>query len=483
MKNTFQLIRIIALAALIGFSMVALSLTGCNTGGGGDDGPGDEPRTVTYEGEDSDGDTYTLVITEKSGRYVAEAGDTYTLTAKEKSSGKDYISEGTVTGNTGGKIKLKPTNSEETFDVTISGEGITQIDGKIKFMSGDEWVLDDWEVTPKKPEGGGGSSGEPPPGSPPPDDPTSTMKWTAIPAGTTDNTTTTFPTTGNASAINAVAYGGGKWVAVGGSGKIAYSTDAKSWTAVTETKLTNAIDVIAYGGGKWVAGAQQKMAYSSDGITWTAVTSATFTGSNKINAIAYGGGKWIAVGGGSSTGQMVSSSNGETWTDVTNLPWENSITSITYNNDRWVVGGLGGRMAYSTNGTSWTTVADLPIGGRVEDIAYGNGRWIAVGGGLDSKKIAYSGNLTSWTSATLPKDNATTMLADVAYGDGKWVATGFSGRMWYSTNNGASWEVVPPGTANETTTTFGASSINDVAWNNGRWIAVGASGKMAYSDD
>jgi hypothetical protein len=110
--------------------------------------------------------------------------------------------------------------------------------------------------------------------------------------------------------INGIVYGGGKFVAVGSGyngstyyGKAAYSADGVNWTAVTDTGLTNAfgsdsnIDDIAYGGGKFVAvGANGKAAYSTDGINWTAVTNTTF-GTEYINAIAYGGGKFIAVSG------------------------------------------------------------------------------------------------------------------------------------------------------------------------------------------
>jgi len=149
-KNLFKIFGIIAIAAIIGFSMTA-----CD-----DDGGGDDPRTVTYKGEDSDGDTYTLVITEKNGRYTAGTGDSYKLTSKEKSSGKDYVSEGTVTGNSSGKVKLKPSNSNESFDVTTSDEGITRIEGKIKWKNGDVWDCQSGIlVTPKGKTEGGSDSG------------------------------------------------------------------------------------------------------------------------------------------------------------------------------------------------------------------------------------------------------------------------------------------------------------------------------------
>ena len=73
--------------------------------------------------------------------------------------------------------------------------------------------------------------------------------------------------------INGIAYGGGKFVAVGNSGKMAYSTDGVFWTTVTTSRFgTTAIRGVAYGGDKFVAvGDFGMMAYSTDGIMWTAV--------------------------------------------------------------------------------------------------------------------------------------------------------------------------------------------------------------------
>jgi hypothetical protein len=70
-----------------------------------------------------------------------------------------------------------------------------------------------------------------------------------------------------------IAWGGGKFVAVGYDGKAAYSTDGTNWTAVGDSKFgTSAIRGIAWGGDKFVAvGNYGKMATSPDGTTWTAV--------------------------------------------------------------------------------------------------------------------------------------------------------------------------------------------------------------------
>jgi photosystem II stability/assembly factor-like uncharacterized protein len=101
------------------------------------------------------------------------------------------------------------------------------------------------------------------------------------------------------------------WVAVGGNtrndtGKIAYSSDGRTWTAVPDstfgTTNTDYIMAIAWGNGRFVAvGGFGKMAYSADGganavgESWTAVADSTFENSI-INAIAYGNNRFVAVG-------------------------------------------------------------------------------------------------------------------------------------------------------------------------------------------
>ena len=64
--------------------------------------------------------------------------------------------------------------------------------------------------------------------------------------------------------INSICYGNGKYIAGGYSGKMAYSTDGISWTAVADSTFgSDTIWSICYGNGKYVAsGKSGKMAYS-----------------------------------------------------------------------------------------------------------------------------------------------------------------------------------------------------------------------------
>jgi hypothetical protein len=211
------------------------------------------------------------------------------------------------------------------------------------------------------------------------------VSWKAV-------TDTTFT---SSEYIRGIAYGDGKFVAVEGSGKAAYSEDGGvSWKAVTVPGFGNdTINAIASVGGKFVAGGNQgKAAYSEDGgETWTAVTVPGFSG-NTINGIAYSDGKFVAVGW--SRWAAYSEDGGETWAKVDDTEFSISavIYGIAYGGGKFVAVGSRAEAAYSEDGKTWTKVADTGLGGSnppttIYGIAYGGKKFVAVGSG---GKIAYS---------------------------------------------------------------------------------------------
>jgi hypothetical protein len=142
MKNIFKLIGIIAIVAIIGFSMAAC---------GGDEG--DDLQTVTYSGETSDGQFYTLKITENPARYAARIGDDYELTnGSNRSIGK-------VVDVSGDTLTLKPSNTNaSSFTATVSESGLTALNGPITW-SNDTQTTVSGTLTGKGSGGGGGGGG------------------------------------------------------------------------------------------------------------------------------------------------------------------------------------------------------------------------------------------------------------------------------------------------------------------------------------
>ena len=314
------------------------------------------------------------------------------------------------------------------------------------------------------------------------------INWTAVassPFGTSD--------------VIDVAYGNNTWVAVANEGKVAYSSDGRTWTLVTWTAAmptpfgtsNNQMYAVAFGNGIFIAVGRQGMASSPDGRTWTKI------GTSNPNNLAFGGGRWVAVGG--AGGTAYSTDNGSTWTNVSagdvfgtsTAANRSGIFSVAYGNNRWIIGGDGGRMATSSNGASWTAVANttFPSGGQnyeINDIAYANNRWVAVG----ARGMAYSTDGANWTSVTTAvravvfQGGSSINVGGVAFGNNRWVAVGADGRIGYSAD-GAAWTAVANTTiwqyTNDRNQTVRAY-IRAVAYGGGRFVAVGSQGKIAYCD-
>ena len=290
--------------------------------------------------------------------------------------------------------------------------------------------------------------------------------------------------------IYGIAYGGGRFVA-GGTGKMAYSSDGVTWTALAAENHTfnsskDQVIAIAYGNGTFVVVGRNtdnpnnsntgKMAFSTNtGITWTAVADNTFNTiapTASIQSVAHNGitgpnSRFVAGG---NVGKMAYSSDGVTWTAVTSSPFgQSNIICIAYGNNGWVAGGNDGKMATSTDGIAWTVVDDSTFGTfSIQCIAYGGGRFIAVGA---NGKMATSTDGTTWTVVdTITFDSS--QINAIAYGGGKFVAGGNDGKMATSTD-GITWTAM-------TGSPFGTSAVQCIVYGDGKFIAGGGSGKIAY---
>jgi hypothetical protein len=291
--------------------------------------------------------------------------------------------------------------------------------------------------------------------------------------------------------INGIAYGGGKFVAVGAyedgsnwKGEMAYSADGVTWTKVTDTKL-GSIQPVVYGGGKFIAGGEGgKMAYSADGVTWTAVENSAFGSRDYITRLFYGGGRFVAHGGGPVGNwkyKTAYSTDGVTWTMLEDSALNFEINDLSYGGGRFVAvgavdSGHVGKMAYSTDGVTWSRVADNEFSrsGKFNAIFYGGDKFV-VGGwdyGARKVKIACSIDGITWT---VVEDNpfGSADLYTITYVGGRFVAVCHNGKTAYSAD-GVTW------TAGEDINL--GSGIKSIAYGGGRFVVSGWESKIAYSN-
>ncbi len=317
--------------------------------------------------------------------------------------------------------------------------------------------------------------------------------WTSLPAG--DTTGIKFGT----SSANSIAYGNGRWIVVGGSGKASYSDDSVNWTILPVGEDTGikfggkTARSIAYGNGRWVVVGDYyfgKISYSDDGINWTKIDNQAYL----IHAIsiAYGNGRWVIVG---YYGEASYSDNGVNWTklipgDTTGIKFGTTTAiSVAYGNSRWVVVGASGKASYSDdNGVNWTILPSGDTTGikfgtsSANSIAYGNGRWIVVG---ENGKASYSDNGINWTKLIPGEDTGIKFgnsdARSITYGNGRWIVVGNSGRASYS-YDGVNW-ISLPYFEDDTGIKFNGLPAISIAYGNGRLVVVGSEGKASYIKD
>jgi hypothetical protein len=155
-------------------------------------------------------------------------------------------------------------------------------------------------------------------------------------------------------------------------------------------RFTGIVRGLAWGNGRLVAvGDSGKIAYSTDnGTTWTGAPSGVATSVNLLE-VAFGRGKFVAVGAG---GTMIYSTDGAVWTEITDKGGiSGSVPAITYDSGYFVALDSNGKAAYSTDGITWTA-STTPPNSSIQAVAFGGDKWVAVGG---NGKIYYSGGESS----------------------------------------------------------------------------------------
>jgi hypothetical protein len=199
-----------------------------------------------------------------------------------------------------------------------------------------------------------------------------------------------------------------------------------------------------------------------DGSDWYSMSSETCV--DDLTSV-----NWVAVTG---SGTLFTSEDGENWiwTDVP-IDTNNSLSVVTYGDDRWLAGGSNGTLITSTDGKTWTVIDISAIStDSITAIAFGDGNWMLsfIGGPGDAAK-AFSSDGLNWIS--IPVGNAYTR--HLAYARGHWFSTGFN--VYRSSNNGSNW-----------TNVLTMTGSNRMTYGNGKWALASKTdspNNWRYSED
>lgn len=338
---------------------------------------------------------------------------------------------------------------------------------------------------------------------------------------TSVNGTTWVAATVGTAGFNTVALLNNGFVATGAGGAIAYSSDGLTWATSTISAFSaGTINTTTFAFGLYIAaGTSGLLATSPDLTTWTTRTTGH---TNPITGIAVNaaGTIAVAVGGATTTANVISSPDGITWTArSTTVAQARSCVVWCSAFSAFVSGGLAGSVVTSPDGVTWTTQSGAAT-------AFGTGT--AVVGFLDRGSVALGINaggaiiqitaLATYTSKATGRGPLTKLIpganAGSAFAIGSNV-TNLAPVISKTMDSGASWYFIASGTGTngsrspshdgtlnictasttggvyncrditgrQVLTMSGVAQVNSTAYLNGKFWALGANGGLSSSVD
>ncbi len=237
--------------------------------------------------------------------------------------------------------------------------------------------------------------------------------------------------------LASIAFGAGRFVAVGDQGTILSSVDGVTWS-VHSLEFDQMFTVVKYCGSRFVAvGSGGSVAISTDGLKWVIVTSADGASAHSqtsgvdmaLSDVAFLNGQFVAVG---DCGTVLRSTDGLSWSGQS---WTSGITtqirSVTYGDGLYVGVGLDGTTIASTDAINWTSHEPAAFN-FLSDVVYAGGEFVAVAG----TSVLISPDGVNWT--TVPVSSLSVALLG-AFSDAERIYLyGFNGILMTLPVKGAS---------------------------------------------
>ena len=227
-------------------------------------------------------------------------------------------------------------------------------------------------------------------------------RWVAVgdaggAVGSSDNLTWSTVVTGSSNNLKDIECNNDTYIVVGDNGTLLRSTDGRIFDQRPLPSSTVNLSQVAFGDGRWVAvgasGADGVILTSiDDGLTWLIA----FGSPSPNICVAHGDNLWMIAG---AAGQLQSSVNGVDW-----VPMVSGITTailtIGYAAATWLL-TTGNDVRRSSNaGGSWTDAAVDVIGtSKVNALINADGRWVLAGDGAQLRTSDDNG--TTWNTPQL----------------------------------------------------------------------------------
>lgn len=234
--------------------------------------------------------------------------------------------------------------------------------------------------------------------------------------------------------VRALAFGGGKFTAVGDDGTVLTSADGKTWSVTTVGTLPN-FRRLVWTGSAWAAAsmhptnARPEIIWTStDAITWTQRSALGFD----VYQLSASAGKTFAIGW--YGGVMISTDHGVTWTDAT-MPsgtrWSTFMMAAAEDGTLLCTAcamdesGSPNALLVSMDGQRWVRASGNGTVVNAKALAWGDGRFITVedGGVIRRSNSFYPSNAAPNASFTTAPATANArqpvyLAANATDGDG-----------------------------------------------------------------
>lgn len=246
------------------------------------------------------------------------------------------------------------------------------------------------------------------------------------------NTWTPATNTSSNASWRGIAYGNGRFAATTSNSVVGQtSTTGTAFTSVASMTIGAGTNTLQYVNGVFLAGNSGNsqalsILRSADGITWSTINVGT---NGAFGAFVYAFGKYWAF---QSNNVQYTSTNSTTWTSYT---WPGTVTSArswrcaAYAPDLNILvvvssNGAGSQVVTSSDGVSWTMRTTPALNTAWTSIAYGNGRFVVMGqtGGTGGRMMTSTDGI-NWAYGA---NSASTINAggwtNIIFANGKFVA-------------------------------------------------------------
>lgn len=207
-----------------------------------------------------------------------------------------------------------------------------------------------------------------------------------------------------------VAYGKGKFVAVGFDQKAHVSEDGATWAETSVIPVNGALYDVAYGNGKFVAVCQNSSSYSysEDGVSWIAGSLPLPSSTYSWGGIAFCNGVFVAHCQYNSYLCYTTSTDGINWTSQASLPAEANAGYgrgvCVANNTFWAFPVNSSNVYYSTDGVTWQK-GTHNLSWAAWTIGYKDGIYVAAATNVIGTALWHSSDGFNWTSVSAPQGN------------------------------------------------------------------------------